>query len=185
MDKQGGIHNTTVFSYDKAGNIICITDNQGRETRLEYDPMNREIRRIEKDGAVTRQIYDRNGQLSKVIRPNEYQAHGDAGFVYTYDEEGRILTVIRTADAAGSGAGFTYDFGGRRTRVRTTGQASQEYEYDALGNTDFYVFCTYNILTKHILDNIARGEQLPENYEINNEELILYLTRTGTHSDLF
>ncbi len=155
VDKQGGIHNTTVFSYDKAGNIICITDNQGRETRLEYDPMNREIRRIEKDGAVTRQIYDRNGQLSKVIRPNEYQAHGDAGagFVYTYDEEGRILTVIRpdgviaesntydeegrlirTADAAGSGAGFTYDFGGRRTRVRTTGQASQEYEYDALGN---------------------------------------------------
>ena len=61
-----------------------------------------------------------------------------------------------------------------------------------------------------IIKKLARGEQLPEKnkdhslsgdyvgcrechitpdwlliYEIDNGELILYLTRTGTHSDLF
>lgn len=65
-------------------------------------------------------------------------------------------------------------------------------------------------LIEEIIQKLAKGEQLPEKnkdhalsgdytgcrechitpdwlliYEINNEELILYLTRTGTHSDLF
>lgn len=65
-------------------------------------------------------------------------------------------------------------------------------------------------LIENIIQKLARGEQLPEKnkdhslggdyvgcrechitpdwlliYEIDNGELILYLTRTGTHSDLF
>ncbi len=65
-------------------------------------------------------------------------------------------------------------------------------------------------LLTEIIKKLARGEQLPEKnkdhslsgdyvgcrechitpdwlliYEIDNGELILYLTRTGTHSDLF
>ena len=61
-----------------------------------------------------------------------------------------------------------------------------------------------------VVDNLAAGKKLPEKfrdhnltgefkgcrechitpdwlliYEVSNEELILYLTRTGTHSDLF
>lgn len=65
-------------------------------------------------------------------------------------------------------------------------------------------------LIEEIIYKLANGEQLPEKnkdhplsgeyagcrechitpdwlliYEINNEELVLYLTRTGTHSDLF
>lgn len=69
----------------------------------------------------------------------------------------------------------------------------------------------YNIsLLTEIIKKLANGEQLPEKnkdhnlsgeysacrechitpdwlliYEIANDELILYLTRTGTHSDLF
>ncbi len=69
----------------------------------------------------------------------------------------------------------------------------------------------YNIkLIEDIIQKLARGEQLPEKnkdhplsgdyigcrechitpdwlliYEINKGELILYLTRTGTHGDLF
>lgn len=63
---------------------------------------------------------------------------------------------------------------------------------------------------EEIIQKLARGEQLPEKnkdhflsgdyigcrechitpdwlliYEINKGELVLYLTRTGTHSDLF
>ncbi len=69
----------------------------------------------------------------------------------------------------------------------------------------------YNIsLLTEVIKKLANGEQLPEKnkdhnltgefsgcrechitpdwllvYEIDNNELILYLTRTGTHSDLF
>ena len=117
--------------------------------------MNREIKRTEKDGSVTRNFYDRNGQLVKTIRPNVYAENQEqgAGLQYTYDAEGRILTVVRpdgtvpessvydeegnliqTTDAAGSRVRYAYDFGNRRTQIRTGGQASQKYVYDAAGN---------------------------------------------------
>lgn len=117
--------------------------------------MNREIKRTERDGSVTRQFYDPDGQLVKVIRPNEYAGAGEdgKGVQYTYDAQGRILTVIRadgtiqesntydaegnlihTQDGTGNGADMEYDLGGRRTKITTRGKASQQYEYDALGN---------------------------------------------------
>ena len=155
LDQAGGIHNETRFSYDQAGNLICLRDNQGRETRISYDLMNREISRTEKDGGVTHIQYDGNNQPVKIIRPNAYALHGEkgAGLHYTYDEEGRILTVIgpdgillesnvydeagqliQTLDGQGSGVSYGYDFGGRRTYISTTGQASQGYTYDVFGH---------------------------------------------------
>ena len=58
--------------------------------------MNREIRRIERDGGVQRTVYDRNGQVVRLIRPNEYDAQmdGGEGFQFTYDAQGRVLTVL-------------------------------------------------------------------------------------------
>ena len=155
IDKTAGIHNRTEFAYDKAGNLVEITDNQGRRTRVEYDLLNREIRRIEKDGGVTRSFYDGNGNLSKVVRPNQYdpQADNGAGYQYTYDHKGRVLTVVgpnghvlqtNTYDKEGrllqqldglqTGAEFTYDLAGNRTYIKTSGGASQKLAYDARGN---------------------------------------------------
>ena len=73
-----------------------ITDSQGRKTRIAYDLMNREIRRIERDGGVQRTIYDRNGQVVRLIRPNEYDAQTDGGegSQFTYDAQGRVLMVL-------------------------------------------------------------------------------------------
>ena len=52
---------------------------------------------MEYDGSITRQFYDADGQLIKVISPNEYQRAGDygKGLQYTYDTQGNVLTVIR------------------------------------------------------------------------------------------
>ena len=36
----------------RRANLTEITDNQGRKTRIAYDLLNREIRRIERDGGV-------------------------------------------------------------------------------------------------------------------------------------
>ena len=117
--------------------------------------MNREIKRTERDSSVTRQFYDSEGQLIKVIRPNEYQRAGDngKGLQYTYDARGNILTVVRpdgiiqesnlydaegnlihTHDGTGKGVDIEYDIGGRRTKIMTKGKASQQYVYDAPGN---------------------------------------------------
>ena len=176
VDKTCGIDNTTQFSYDKAGNLISIIDNQGRSTQITYDLMNREIKRTERDGSVTRQFYDSDGQLIKVIRPKEYARAGEngKGVQYTYDAQGRVLTVIRadgiiqesntydiegnlihTQDATGNGIDMEYDLGGRRTKIATKGKASQRYLYDAFGNITGITDGEGNH-TKYILDKWGR-----------------------------
>ncbi|MDE5825365.1 MAG: hypothetical protein K2H91_11885, partial [Lachnospiraceae bacterium] len=70
VDKKGGIHNCTKIGYDRAGNVTCITDNQGNKTRIEYDLLNRGTRVTGKDGGITRQFYGLNGNLIKLVRPN-------------------------------------------------------------------------------------------------------------------
>ena len=155
MDKKSGICNHTAFAYDKAGNLTCITDNQGRQTVIAYDLLDQEIRRTGRDGSVTRRFYNRNGLPEKVIRPNEYELCGDhgAGYRYTYDLQGRLQTVtgpdghvlqintydavgnlIRQTDGAEGGAVFSYNLAGDRTVIRSAGNAAQEFLYDARGN---------------------------------------------------
>ena len=171
-----GIDNRTEFGYDAAGNLVEITDSQGRKTRIAYDLMNREIRRIERDGGVQRTIYDRNGRVVRLIRPNEYdtQTDGGEGFQFTYDAQGRVLTVLspegqvlqtNTYDAAGrllqrldgmgGGVKYEYDLAGDQRRITTMGGASQELEYDARGRITGIVDGNGN-RTKYLLDEWGR-----------------------------
>ena len=154
-EKKSGIQNRTEFSYDAAGNLTEIKDRQGRKTMIAYDLSNREIHRTEKDGSVTRSFYHGNGQLAKLVRPNQYDAAADdgVGYVYTYDMQGRIRTVVgpdghvlicNTYDAdghvicrqdgTGAGASFSYDMAGNRTGIRTAGGSAQTLIFDARGN---------------------------------------------------
>jgi len=189
-EKKSGIHNTTSFVYDKAGNLICITDNQGRKTEIKYDLLNQEIQRTERDGGTTRRFYDNNGQLIKVIRPKEYEASKEngPGTVYTYDARGQLLTILRpdgkvqesrtydregnliqTLDGTGSGARFFYDLGGRRTRIETEGKATQSYTYDAFGNVTGLCDGEGN-RTEYVLDkwgritDIRKADESQEHY---------------------
>ena len=104
---------------------------------------------------MTRSFYDGNGNLSKVVRPNQYDPQTDdgAGYQYTYDHKGRVLMVVgpndhvlqtNTYDKEGrllqqldglqTGAEFRYDLGGNRTHIRTSGGATQKLVYNARGN---------------------------------------------------
>ena len=40
---------------------------------MEYDLLDREIRRTQKDGGVIRKFYDMDGNLVKLVQPNQYQ----------------------------------------------------------------------------------------------------------------
>ena len=175
-EERSGINNRTQFGYDAAGNLVEITDNQGRKTRIAYDLLNREIRRIERDGGVQRTIYDRNGQVVRLIRPNEYDAQTDSGdgFQFTYDAQGRVLTVLspdghvlqsnaydadgrllQRLDGVGSGVKYEYDLAGAQRRIVSMGGASQELEYDARGRITGIVDGNGSE-TKYLLDEWGR-----------------------------
>ena len=100
-----------------------ITDNQGRKTRVEYDLLNREIRRTEKDGGVTRSFYDGNGN-----RTHKHQLGGDT--LYHYDP----LNQVKMVEYPGYTEELFYDKAGNRTHIKSSGGAEQELEYDARGN---------------------------------------------------
>ena len=155
IDKENGIENKTIFTYDKAGNIVKVTDTNDAKEFYEYDLLNREIKKINKDGGVERSFYNKNGQLVKKILPNEYSAKGENGngYSYTYDKQGNIISIIapngiiletniydsegnllQRLDGVKSGVNCEYDLAGRRKNITTQGGAKQEFTYDAQGN---------------------------------------------------
>ncbi len=155
LERNGEINNTTILSYDKLSKLVSIVDNNGNETTITYDILGRIIKTTAKDGGVTRTFYNKNGDVTKVVKPNQYNQHTDngEGYCYTYDIEGRIVTVIapdgtvvqtntydefgrliNQVDANNSGITFEYDLQGNKTKIQTHGGAKQTFSYDARGN---------------------------------------------------
>ena len=177
IDKENGIENKTIFTYDKAGNIVKVTDTNEREGNLRNnDLLNREIKKINKDGGIERSFYNKNGQLIKKILPNEYSAKGENGngYAYTYDKQGNIISIIapngtiletniydsegnllQRLDSVKSGINCEYDLAGRRKNITTQGGAKQEFSYDAQGNITGIVDGNQN-KTQYKLDKWGR-----------------------------
>ena len=119
--------------------------------------------------------YDGN-EVVRLIRPNEYDPETDSGdgFQFTYDAQGRVLTVLspdghvlqsntydadgrllQRLDGVGSGVKYEYDFTGAQRRMESMGGASQELEYDARGRITGIVDGNGNE-TKYLLDEWGR-----------------------------
>lgn len=176
IDKENGIENKTIFTYDKAGNIVEVTDTNDAKEIYEYDLLNREIKKINKDGGVERSFYNKNGQLIRKILPNEYNLKGEeaTGYSYTYDKQGNIISIIapngiiletniydsegnllQRLDGVKSGINCEYDLAGRRKNITTQGGAKQEFTYDAQGNITGIVDGNQN-KTQYKLDKWGR-----------------------------
>lgn len=84
---------------------------------MEYDLLNREIRRIEKDGGVTRSFYDGNGN-----RTHKHQLGGDT--LYHYDP----LNQVKMVEYPGYTEELFYDKAGNRTR-RMAQDVEELYQY--------------------------------------------------------
>lgn len=136
LQQLDGLQTGSEFTYDLAGNRSYI------KIRVEYDLLNREIRRIEKDGGITRSFYNGNGHLSKVVRPNQYDPQADDGarYQYTYDHQGRVLTVLSPDGHVLQSN--TYDADGSRmpaSVIVSTDAFAHQYERFAFGNREEYV----------------------------------------------
>lgn len=144
----GKIKNTVQYAYDRGNRIIKkVTD--GRAEHYTYDVCGRRSTVQNILGKTSRYEYDKNGRLTGCIAPRQYDEEGK-GVTYLYEND--HLTKILLPDGSckkefgynefgdnifikemGVEAAFTYDLGGRRISIKSSGKASQQQEYDAWG----------------------------------------------------
>ncbi len=132
---------TTTYTYDKVGNLICITDALNGTTSSAYDGNGNLISETDALGYTTTYTYNRLGWVLTItdaeggVTTSEYDANGNVvkatdaeGHVitYTYDALNRLSSYV---DTEGYTHGYTYDANGN---VLT--------ETDGNGNTTTYVY---------------------------------------------
>ncbi len=126
----------TRYEYDANGNLTGTFDVFGRETRTEYDALNRTARTIVNyvDGVfdpakpdedlITAYTYDENGNQKTVTDPLGHVT------TYTYDALNRVVTVT---DPAGNTTAYGYDPAGNRITVTDPLGRVTITTYDSLG----------------------------------------------------
>ncbi|WP_167935782.1 RHS repeat-associated core domain-containing protein [Halothermothrix orenii] len=137
---------TTSYEYDPVGNLIAITDGEGRTTRFDYDGLNRRVREIDplnntvvyryypnnqlksitdKNGNTTNFKYDCMGRLTEVINPIGERVQ------YKYDAAGNLVAEI---DPMGNTTRYQYDCMNRLVKEIDPAGNEIQYEYDLSGN---------------------------------------------------
>jgi RHS repeat-associated protein len=125
----------TRYEYDDNGNLVSTFDVFDRETRTEYDELNRVKRTIVnyQDGVydpampdedlITSYTYDEVGNQETVTDP--------LGRVttYEYDDLNRVETITNPLDGTTS---YTYDPVGNRKTITDAENRTTTYDYDAL-----------------------------------------------------
>ncbi len=135
----GTIYSTTVYQYDTLGNLRFVTDGQGNQTEMRYDPLGRKIWMHDPDMGNWTYAYDNNGNLVSQqdakgqwtysqydalnrLRQKDYLIQKTLGLgdvVYNYDEltstngKGRLTSM---ADASGRES-YQYDLVGQTLRT--------------------------------------------------------------------
>ena len=114
---------TTDYTYNPQGMLRGVKWADGRETTYAYTPLRR-LNKVEDWTGTTRMQYDGNGQISRIIYPD------DRVLAYTYDIRGN-----RTHTLYPNGKEVFCEFDGldRLTKL-TQEQNSIHYDYDRLGN---------------------------------------------------
>ena len=136
-DKVSGICRSFQYKYDSVGKLLVRRDHsteQSTERQFQYDGRKRLTHLTDESGATTRLFYDRNGRITKIICPEQYDTEQDdgQGIHYTYDCRDQVVritgpdgTVIREQ---------TYDRMGN-VKERLEGKTLYtEYDYNLAGN---------------------------------------------------
>ncbi len=147
-DKENGIDRTAYFSYDRAGNLICVrqegADGKLRRIDYDYDLKDRLTRLEELDGPVVEADYDRNDRLAsrKNLLPAEEERIRKV--LYHYDSLGNLTerrkqngtlleenrydragNLVDTKDGDGIGAAYRYGLQGEQREIITAESRKQ------------------------------------------------------------
>jgi len=112
------------YAYDPNDNLLSIKDNAERETRFEYDALNRVSRSIDPAGGITQFTYDAGDNVVKVVDPKGLTTE------YTYDSFGQLWKLISPDTGTTE---HEYNAGGQLTRTIRADATALVYSYDSLG----------------------------------------------------
>ena len=137
---------TTVYGYDKQGNLTAVTDPLNHATTYAYDALNRLAEAIDPKGGTTFYGYDANDHLTSVTDPRDlktaYAWNGldnqtattspDTGVTAnTFDAAGNVAT---STDARGMTTTYSYDALNRKTHAAFADGTSAAWHYDQGAN---------------------------------------------------
>ncbi|WP_058910611.1 RHS repeat-associated core domain-containing protein [Entomohabitans teleogrylli] len=136
---------TASYRYDRHGNLVCHTDGNGVEWKLEYGAFDLPVARTDAQGNRWRYRYDPvTMQLAETVSPqgesycyrfNQYgqvveeEDYGGAVWYYEYDEDGHCIS--RTS---GLGQKITYDYDARGLcTAEHSAEGTIRYRYSKTG----------------------------------------------------
>jgi len=184
------------YGYDNAGNLTSQRDGANRWLYLEYDALNRLIRKRQDSAAgaiLAEWLYDATGQLGLPSKSLVYSSQGTTeAYTVGYDVLNRPLQQQYTVPGAGGGVfrfDTTYTTAGQRATLRYPGgNAGQQGEivafgYNAVGQlnsvtsddgTQYVAGTTYNAqgqVTEQRMDSGANGFTRQSTYNANTLRL--------------
>lgn len=119
----------TEYTYDAAGRVETVTGPDGSRTNLKYDQLGRTTE-IQTDGTTITYTYDTEG------RPLTIKAVGDTELLleYEYDAAGNMTQETRTEYGVKVTGKYRYDALNRLISWERDDGKSEQYSYDAAGN---------------------------------------------------
>ena len=131
MAGDASYENRNTYTYDEVGNLISTTDGNGNKMTYTYDLLSNQTSRTNALGETESYSYNLNNRLEKITRPNgntiqydynkldallrtDYSEEADGQVLYTYDEEGKRLSM---SDLTGTST-YQYDADGRITGIQ-------------------------------------------------------------------
>lgn len=136
---------TTRMEYDQKGNLISVTDPEGKMTRFTHDIMGNALTRTDARAMIWLYVYDSSGRLTAKTDPlagttrNIYDGSGnrikeidaeERTITYSYNDQNRLVQVT---DPAGNSTRFSYDDVGNIVTVADAEGKVTAYDYDPEG----------------------------------------------------
>ena len=152
----GGVRPTISYTYNGDGQVLTVTDPEGKVTRNTYDPATADLLSVTEDdgglnlttvlgydavgnvisirdpnGRTTTSLHDKERRVIEAAQPAPFSRVTKS----TYDKDGRVLKVEQeTGDPVTPWqvTSFVYEAGGNRISATLPGGHLSTYEYDGL-----------------------------------------------------